>query len=650
MQTLPYGSWPSPISAADLVRGSRQLSAPTFVGEEVWWGESRPEEGGRTVVVRRGAGGSSTDVFPGGWNVRSRVHEYGGTCWVAVPAAAGHALVFTNFPDQRIWRLDPGSSDPTPLTPEPAEPAALRYADPIPAGAETLWVREAHAGGRIHRHIVAVPTDGSGAGDPSRIREVAGDSHFLAFPRVSPDGTKLAWIAWDHPQMPWDGTRLVVADLVGGVATEPRTLLGSTTESVLQPEWVNDQSLYVVSDRSGWWNLYRVEIVGDGNPVALYQANEEFAGPLWTLGESSYAVLDDGRLLVRHGTDVDRFGILDPDAKTVRDSELPYTVLDGPHVRGEDVLTVAASPTAPSSIVRISLAGGTAELLRTSTDDVPDAAWLPVPQAITVEGVGGRDVHANIYPPTSPETHGPDGELPPYLAVVHGGPTSHADAGLNLSVAYFTSRGIGVALVNYGGSTGYGREYRDRLRGQWGVVDVEDTVSVMESLVGSGQADPRRLAIRGGSAGGWTTLAALTRTDIFGAGASYFGVAELVSFVADTHDFESRYVDGLVGPLPGARALYDERAPLSHVDDVSCPVLLLQGDEDEIVPPSQAEMFRDALVRKGILHAYLLFAGEQHGFRKAENIIAATEAELSFYGQVFGFTPSGVPVLALTTG
>ncbi|HZB51508.1 MAG TPA: prolyl oligopeptidase family serine peptidase, partial [Mycobacteriales bacterium] len=376
---------------------------------------------------------------------------------------------------------------------------------------------------------------------------------------------------------------------------------------------------------------------------------EEFGAPLWMLGYRTYALLGDGRLAVCHGTDTTAVAVLDPATGELTDLDLPYTSWQPAlAVSGDRAATVAAGPGTGAAVVLVDVAAGTATELRASLPDLPDPAYLPVPEAITVPGPGERDVHAWVYPPRSPVAVGPDGERPPYVVFVHGGPTTHSPGVLDLEKAYFTSRGIGVVDVNYGGSTGYGRAYRERLRRQWGIVDVEDCVAAVEALVRSGAADGARLAIRGGSAGGWTTLAALTGTDVFAAGTSHYGVAELIDFAAETHDFESRYIDGLVGTLPQDRDVYVERAPLSHVDRLSCPVLLTQGLEDKVVPPAQAEQFVAALSRKGIPHAYLAFEGEQHGFRRAETVIAALEAELSFYGQVLGFTPPDVPVLPLS--
>ena len=638
--TARYGAWPSPIGASDVAVAGIRLSGPvpvhTDAGDEVWWAEARPTVGGRTVVVRRDATGAVSDVLPAGWNVRTRVHEYGGTAWLRLP---GGGLAFADWADQRVHRLDPGSTTPVPLTPEPAETAGLRYADPVlgPGGDEIWWVREAHSDGTIRRHIVAVPVSGAAAADPAAVREIAGGSDFLAFPRPGPDGRRVAWIAWDHPRMPWDGTELRVGELgPDGTVSSVATVLGGADESVLQPEWADADTLYVISDRSGWWNLYRLP-AGGGEPEPLCPRAEEFGQPLWQLGAVTYARLADGRLAVLHGTDTLALGLLDPATGELTDLDLPYTLYGSVAVDGDTVLTTAASPVESAAVVAVDLPTGTATVLRRSMTDPPDPAYLPEPRSIVVAGPGERDVHAHVYPPTSPDAVAQDSELPPYVVFVHGGPTSHSAAILNLEKAYFTSRGIGVIDVNYGGSTGYGRAYRERLRREWGIVDVEDCVAAVQALVRDGLADGERLGIRGGSAGGWTTLAALTTTDAFAAGVSYYGVAELIAFAADTHDFESRYIDGLVGTLPEDRDVYVERAPLSHVDQLSCPVLLLQGLEDKVVPPAQAELFAAALDKKGIPYAYLPFAGEQHGFRQAPNMRRALDSELSFYSQVLRF-------------
>jgi dipeptidyl aminopeptidase/acylaminoacyl peptidase len=448
--------------------------------------------------------------------------------------------------------------------------------------------------------------------------------------------------------MPWDGTELRVAAVEDGVPGKSRLLKGSIRESVLAPVWKDAASLYVATDWTGWWNIYELSLSGQP-PQALFPADEEFAGPLWQLGPRPFAMLSDGRLAVVHGQGGARLSILDPETCELAelDTQLPefsYSV----SAAGMVIAGVAGGPLQPTSVVRIDASTGKSDILRQELDELPDIDYLPVPRARQLEGPYGRVVHALVYPPTSPDVTAEAGEQPPYVVWVHGGPTAHVQPLLDLEKAYFTSRGIGVVDVNYGGSTGYGREYRNRLRGQWGVVDVEDTVAAVLGLADAGIADRNRLGIEGGSAGGWTVLAALTTSDAFACGVSRFGVAELTNFVKDTHDFESRYIDGLVGPLPEAAALYEERAPLNNVDGLSCPVLLLQGLDDPIVPPSQAELFRDALVRKGIPHAYRAYEGESHGFRKSETMIDAYESTLSFYGQVFGFEPPGVPRLSLT--
>ncbi len=651
---LPFGAWPSPISAADVAESGVRLGTVMAVGDEVWWTETRPAEAGRATVVHRRADGTIEDALPAPWHARTRVHEYGGRAWLPLPPALGGGLVFAQWDDQRLWRLDDGSDEPRPLTPDSGDDSALRYAEPLLSadGTEVLCVREAHRDGRVVRHVVAVPLDGRGADDATAVREIVSGSDFLAHPRVSPDGRRLAWMAWDHPRMPWDGSEVRVADLVDGVAVDARTVLGGRDESVLQPEWVDDTTLYAASDITGWWNLYRIDLTdGAGKPEPLCPREEEFGFPAWQLGMVAYAVLDDARLAVIHGTGIYKLGILDPSSGELTDFDLPYTVwVPWLSAEGRHVSTVAGHASEPLTVVRVDLDTGTVERLRPSLDRVPDAAYLSQPTSEALPADDGRVVHAHVHRPRNPDARGPEGELPPYVVFVHGGPTAASFPLLNLDVAFFTSRGIGVVDVDYGGSAGYGRDYRELLRGQWGVVDVQDCVAACRALVERGEADGSRLAIRGGSAGGWTTLAALTTTDFFSAGVSYFGVAELLKFAEDTHDFESRYLDGLIGPLPEAHDLYVERAPLSHVDAVSCPVLLLQGSEDLVVPPSQSLMFRDALAAKGIPHAYLEFEGEQHGFRKAESNVAAYEAELSFYGQVFGFDPPGVPRLELSRG
>ncbi|RRQ29097.1 S9 family peptidase [Rhodococcus sp. Eu-32] len=628
---LPFGSWPSPISATDLSASGHPVESGRFVDDQIWWSEMRPTENGRTTICRY-TEGRVESLLSEPFNARTRVHEYGGGAWAATDDGR---IVFSEFSDQRVYLAVPGET-PVPLTDKPDIAASVRFAELSVVGDEVFAVRETHEGDEIRRDICAIALNGTG------IRSIVSGSDFLAYPRLSPDGTKLAWIAWNHPQMPWDGTELRVADLATGTW---ETVLGGTEESVLQPEWIDETSLYVVCDRTGWWNLYTVALGGDVTP--LYPAEADFGAPLWQLGARWYSILDDGTLLTVRTVGTETLGVLDPATGAMDDIDLgPLTSVSLGGRRGSLVLLKAGGAQSPGGLRQLDLSTREVTDIRSSIETIPDAEYLPQGEARTFQGPE-REVHAIVYAPRNPEYEGLDGELPPYVAFVHGGPTAHVAPALNPVFAYFTSRGIGVIDVNYGGSSGYGREYRNRLRGQWGIVDVEDTVAAVRGLADAGLADPARLAIEGGSAGGWTVLAALTSSDVFACGASYYGVAELELFVAETHDFECRYIDGLIGPLPEAIDLYRTRAPVNNVDGLSCPVLLLQGLSDPIVPPSQAERFRDAMVRKGIPHAYLAYEGESHGFRKLETQVNARESELSFYGQVLGFTPPGIPELEL---
>ncbi|WP_300342280.1 prolyl oligopeptidase family serine peptidase [Nesterenkonia sp.] len=676
--TLPYGTWPSPITAEQLAVGGNRLGSPQWVGEQLWWTEALAAECGRQTIVRTAEAVTAqtespqtVTVLPAPFNARSRVHEYGGSSWTALELDDGAPLIlFVHFDDQRIYAFREGE-DPVPISPEGpevpsahgpsvrfAEPSAVRLAD---GGREVWWICEQHhdrtgddGAPEIERFIASVPLDGSAAEDPTALRRVTASSRFLAHPRLSPGGTQLAWISWEHPQMPWDGTQLHIGQVRDGVVVEESVVDGDASTSVLNPEWRSDQELVYISDRSGWWNPWRLRI--GAAPQQLLADEQEYAGPLWQLGASWLSLLDGDTALTIHGQATDALGVLDLEAGGVTPLDLPHTAISAAVPRGDGLVALlGTTPESFAAISTISVHPGEATVsssrprtIRSSRSDSPDPAVLPVPEPITVTGDDGQPVHAVLYRPRNADCTAPEGELPPFVAHVHGRPTAKAPVGLSLGIAYYTSRGIGVVDINYGGSTGFGRAYRDRLAGQWGVVDVQDTVTVMRHLVETGVADPQRLGIEGGSAGGWTTLACLTRTDTFHAGVSSFGVADAVALAQDTHDFESRYLDQLIGRYPEDAEIYRQRAPLNHVDSLNCPVLLLQGDEDPIVPPNQAEAFRDAMLAKGIPHAYLLFEGEQHGFRKAENIIASMEASLSFFGQIFGFEPPGIPRLELT--
>jgi dipeptidyl aminopeptidase/acylaminoacyl peptidase len=635
----PYGSWATPITSELVVAAAVRLSEVRVDGDDVLWSEGRPAEGGRVQVVRRAPDGTTTDLLPAGANARTAVHEYGGAAWWARDGV----VWFTEWADQRLYRLVPGGS-PEPLTPEPARPRGDRYADGDVAadGATLVCIRECHAGpavSDVRNEVVRLAADR--IGEPEVL--VSGPD-FVAAPRLGPDRTTLAWLQWDHPAMPWDATTLVVRDLVTG---EDTVVAGGRGESVSEPCWQPDGSLWFLSDRTDWWNLYRWVPDADIEPVVRVDA--EIGVPGWSLGGARYTVLGDGRIVFarrRDGRDGLATRAVDG---TLGDLDLPFSAVSTVRGAGPDaVVVVAGTPTAEPGVYRVDLAGDPAvTALRPPRDLGVDPAYLATPEHISFPSVDGewapRTAHALFYPPANPAHRAPDGTLPPLLVVIHGGPTSQAVPALSVGVQYWTTRGFAVVDVNYGGSSGYGRPYREQLRGAWGVVDVADCLAAARWLAERGQVDRDRLCIRGGSAGGFTTLAALAREDNpFAAGADHFGVADLAALARDTHKFESRYLDGLVGPYPEARALYEERSPIHHVDRFSRPLIVLQGGEDAIVPPAQSEMIVEALRRRGVPVAYLLFEGEQHGFRREENIRRALDAELSFYAQVLGFDlPAG---------
>ena len=664
-RSLPCGTWPSPITASGVAQQQRAVSFPLAAGGQVWWQELLPGEDGRTTVMHLGADGQRRSLLPAPWNARTMVHEYGGRSYLPVPAAAGDgqrhgATVFANYADQRLYLADDHGPDgagtsPTPLTPAPLRHpgvTSLRFADLVvsPNGAEVWCVQERHEAATVTRAIVAVPLDGSAAENGGAIRQLVTGADFYAFPTPSPDGRRLAWICWNHPRMPWDGTELRVAAVEDGVPGKGWLVKGGTAESVLAPLWRDETSLYVISDWPGWWNIYLVDLAG-GPAEAVYPAEEEFAGPLWRLGHRPYALLSDGRLAVLHGCGGMRLGLLDPATGELTDPGRPDRIFTGGlSADGMSVVGVAGGPSTPLSVTRVDAVTGKAQKLYPARGRRPGSGYLPKPRNLQFEGKFGQTLHAWVYPPANRDAGVPEGERPPYVVWAHGGPASHADRILDLEKAYFTSRGIGIIDVNYGGSTGYGRSYRERLRRQWGVVDVEDVIAAARALVQSGEADTDRLAIRGFSAGGWTALAAVTthaRDGLFKAAVSYSGIADLRGFAAKTHDFESRYLDGLIGPLPGFAARYAERSPLGHVTADTVPVLLLQGEDDRIVLPDQARGMAKEFKAHGVRYALLEFESESHGFRRAESITASLEAELSCYGQALGFTPRDIPTLRL---
>ncbi|MFE7649630.1 S9 family peptidase [Streptomyces phaeoluteigriseus] len=648
MRILPYGAWPSPLDARLAAAHDGRPEYVGFVGDEVWWTAPRPAEGGRRTLVRRREDGTEESVLPAPWNVRSRVHEYGGQPWAGGVRDGRTLVVFVHFADQRLYACEPGG-EPRPLTPVSAVGGGLRWAEPrlMPDRGEVWCVLEEFTGDGptdVRRVLAAVPLDGSAAGDRGAVRELIDDRRrFVTGARLSPDGRRAAWLAWDHPRMPWDGTEALVAEVgADGVFGEPQLVAGGPEESIAQVEWSTDGRLLYTSDRTGWWNLYR-----DHQPVCPRE--EEFGGALWKLGHRWFAPLADGLVAVVHGRGAAVLGVLDTETGEVVDVAGPWTEFASTlAVHGERVVAVGASPRSAHEVVELDTRTGRARVIGAAHDDTVDPAHYPEPQIRAFTGPDGREIHAHVYPPHNPGCVAPGAELPPYVIWAHGGPTDRSPLVLDLEIAYFTSRGIGVAEVDYGGSTGYGREYRDRLRGQWGVVDVEDCAAVALALADEGTADRDRLAIRGGSAGGWTAAASLTGTDVYACGTISYPVLDLTAWATgETHDFESRYLDTLVGPLDEVPARYTERSPVEHADRIAVPFLLLQGLDDVICPPAQAERFLARIAGRGVPHAYLAFEGEGHGFRRAETVVRALEAELALYAQVFGLRVPGIPTLEL---
>jgi dipeptidyl aminopeptidase/acylaminoacyl peptidase len=631
----PYGSWASPITT-DLVASEGGVSFGYLdISEEgVYWTEGRPHEQGRTALVFRPHGGEPADVVPAGFNVRTRVHEYGGGAWFR----HGPVVFCSNFDDSRLYRIDEPGAEPRPITPEPPEPHALRYADGrvFGDGRMIVCVRELHGDGEPVNELVVLPADGS---SEPRVIETGRD--FYAAPRPSPNGACLAWLAWDHPHMPFEGTDLCVGELASdGSVSNERRVAGSEHESIFQPEWSSDGRLYFVSDRTGWSNLY---FERDGGVHAVTSEEAELGYPQWVFDLSRYAFLADGRIAcIFTRAAIDGLELFDPQTGKLERVDLPYSSYSSPSIRshGSSLVFPASSPTEPTAVIELELDSGNRKILRRSTELELDERYISVAQAVEFPGAGGQTSHGFYYAPVNPEYSGPTDELPPLVLSVHGGPTAHVTTALDLQVQLFTSRGIAVVDLNYGGSTGYGREYRDRLRGRWGEVDVEDSAAAARYLGERGDVDATRIQITGGSAGGYTTLMVMAVREEFASGASYFGVADLVSFHDETHKFESHYDDYLVGPWPEAIDLYRDRSPVAHADSISDPLLLLQGLDDKVVPPSQSEVIVDALKGRGIPYAYIAFAGEGHGFRKAESIKRASEAHLSFLGRMSGFEPA----------
>ncbi len=631
VNTVPYGSWRSPITSDLIVSSALRLGSVRLDGADIYWSELRPTEGGRQLVVRYGPDndpGSVTDITSEPFNVRTRVHEYGGGAYLVHQGT----VYFSNFADQRLYRQRAGEP-PEALTPAVTPAAGLRYADAVadPQRQRLICVVEDHRqSGEAVNAIATIPFTG---GTP---RILVSGNDFYSSPRLSPDGRQLAWITWNHPQMPWDGTELWLANVSeDGSLSRPQRLVGNVKESVCQPQWSPGGALHFISDATGWWNLYRWE--GE-RAQALFPMEAEFAGPQWNFGQSSYGFEDSQNIIctyIYEGTT--RLARFDTLARSMDEIEMPYSGIGSLQVGEGFAIFLAASKTKPSALVRFDLATHSMTELRQSSGLKVNAGYISEPEVLSFPTTGGFNAYGIYYRPQNKDCEAPVTERPPLLVKTHGGPTAAASSAFNLAIQYWTSRGFAVLDVNYGGSTGYGRAYRNRLQGKWGIVDVDDCANGARYLVDQGKADVDRLAIDGGSAGGYTTLAALTFRDVFKAGASYYGVSDMASLAEETHKFEARYLDSLVGPYPEKKAIYDERSPINAVDQLSCPIIFLQGSEDKIVPPNQAETMVNALKEKGIPVAYLLFEGEQHGFRKAENIKRALDAELSFYSQIFGF-------------
>lgn len=627
-QIAPYGTWKSPITADLIATGSVGLSQPGFDGEDAYWIELRPREGGRNVIVKRSPSGVCEDFNPSPTNARTRVHEYGGGDYTVLRGV----VYFSNFADQRIYRQVVGEA-PLPITPS----AAMRYAEHSidEARQRLLCVREDHSA----QHREAVNTIASINLSDSEAEQtiLASGNDFYASPRLSPDGNQLAWITWNHPNMPWDGCELWLADLApDGSVIEGRRVAGGRVESIFQPEWSPDGVLYFASDRNGWWNLER--LTSDGQIEAVYETKAELGMPQWVFGMSAYAFASPELIVCSHVEDgVSRLETLETQTRQVKNIDSVFTDIQYLRASNGKAIFRGGSPINVVSITQLDLETGKFETLRRSNDLAIDPKYFSVPRPIEFPTEAGLTSHGFFYPPQNPDFRAPENERPPLMVKSHGGPTSAASTALSLSIQYWTSRGFAVLDVNYGGSSGYGRQYRERLNKKWGIVDVDDCVNGARYLVKKDEVDGKRLIITGGSAGGYTTLCALTFRDTFRAGASHFGVSDAEALARDTHKYESRYLDGLLGPYPERKDIYVERSPINFTNQLSCPVIFFQGLDDKVVPPNQAETMVAAIRAKGIPVAYVAFPGEQHGFRQAENIKRALEGELFFYSRVFEF-------------
>lgn len=625
----PFGSWKSPITSDLIVSESIGLGGVVYDSQDIYWLEGRPSEGGRSVLVRRTPQGTVEDVTPQPYNVRTRVHEYGGGAFLI----AEGTIYFVHFDDQRLYKKTP-NADPEPLTAEAnqsyAEPLLDSQRDRVICICEDQETIDAEP-----RNYIATIDLNTG-----NVAPLVSGCDFYVSPRLSPDGKTLAWVQWNHPNMPWDDTELCIGTIdEDGMVREIQVVAGGEEEAVCHPLWSPDGQLYFISDRTNWWNLYR--LTSEGEVESLFEMEAEFAFPHWVFGLSLYDFISPEQIVctyTQHGQWY--LATLNTKAKTLKTLDVPYTDIGSVHTQANEVVFIGGSATEPTSVVEMNIETGKSRVLKQATNLDLDPGYLSVPESIAFPTTGDKTAYAWFYPPQNKDYRGPDGELPPLIVKSHGGPTAATSPRFNLKIQYWTSRGFGFVDVNYGGSTGYGREYRQRLQKNWGIVDVDDCVNAAKYLAQTARVDSNRLAITGGSAGGYTTLAALTFRDTFQAGASHYGVSDLEALAEETHKFESRYLDQLVGKYPQEKDIYHARSPIYHTEKLSCPVIFFQGLEDKVVPPNQAEKMVEAIQQKGLPTAYVPFEGEQHGFRRAENIKRALDGEFYFYSRVFGFTPA----------
>ncbi|MCX6058046.1 MAG: prolyl oligopeptidase family serine peptidase [Chloroflexi bacterium] len=624
MKQASYGSWESPITADLIIAKTISLVEIAASGKDIYWIESRPSEAGRYVIMRRTADGAVTECTPLDFYARTTVHEYGGGAFMVEDGV----IYFSNFTDHHLYR-QPVGGQPEVLT----LADGYYYADLIldKQRGRIICIREDHTvEGEAVNTIVSVGLNGDE-------RILVEGNNFYSSARLSPDGSKLAYLTWNHPNMPWDGCELWLADInADGTLHNHNLIAGSVTESVFQPEWSPNGVLHFVGETTGWWNLYRFDY---GKTEALCPMEAEFGEPQWVFGMFTYDFVSPTKILCRYSQNSSwHLAWLDTSSKKLTDIETSFTAITD--IRAGDGFAIfsAGSPTQPFSLIRMDTSTGKMESIKQSFEVTVDEGYLSTATPIAFPTTDGKQAHAIYYAPKNKDYVGLEGEHPPLIVISHGGPTGSTTTVLRLSLQYWTSRGFAVLDVNYGGSTGYGRAYRQRLNGNWGIVDVDDCCNGAQHLVEQGLADSKRLAIRGGSAGGYTTLACLTfKNEVFKAGASYYGISELEVFATDTHKFESRYMDSLIGAYPERKDLYFNRSPINFIQNLSCPLIMFQGDEDKVVPPSQSQMMFEAMRDKELPVAYLLFEGEQHGFRKAENIKRSLEAELYFYSKIFGF-------------